>query len=98
MYQEATKKEALARLFFFFLQLEPVLAVVHDLADGRVGRGGDLDQIHLLFAGHGQRLAGGHDTQLFAGGADHSDLFVANALIEFKLFLFLAANRKTPPK
>src|SRR6185503_6054802 len=61
------------------LLLEDELAVVHDLADRRIRRGGDLDQVEVFFASHFLGLGDRNDSDLFSfeidqthlGGADH---------------------------
>ena len=61
--------------------LEPVLAVVHELAHGGDGIGGDLDQIQAPLLSQAQGLLGGHAAQLFAGLGDQQDLFIADLFI-----------------
>ncbi len=48
------------------------LAVVHELADRRLGKRGNFHQIHLGFLGHLQRLRDRDDTDLFSVGSDQA--------------------------
>ncbi len=43
------------------------LPVVHELADGRTGHRGDLDEVEVGFLGKAQRVGGGHDADGLAG-------------------------------
>src|SRR5262249_27147442 len=63
----------LPRFLRLLVDLVPVLAVVQDAADGRVGLRRDLDQIQPGLDRESQRLLGRHDAQLPAVGADHPD-------------------------
>ena len=73
--------------------LEAVLSVVHDLADGRLGRRCNLDQIQLPLLCQLERCAGEHDTQLFTVLIDHANLSIANLLINHKI---VGANLRYP--
>ena len=75
--------------------LETELAVIHELANGRIGLRRDLYQIETLFIGDPERLCGGHDAKLLTGGADQTDLAVADLFIEL---MHIAANTEAPPK
>ena len=59
-----------------------VLRVVQDAADGRLGLGGDLDEVELLALRVAQRLLGRHDADLLAGLVDEPDLGNADALVD----------------
>jgi hypothetical protein len=50
------------------------LPVVHDLADGRLGERADLDEVHPLLLGPGQRLVDAQDAELLARRTDHPHL------------------------
>ena len=65
--------------------LEAELAVVHDFAHGGDGVGRDLDQVKALLLGQLQCILSGHDTELFAGVGDQTNLFVADFLIELMI-------------
>ena len=73
--------------------LEPVLAIVHELAHRRRGLGGNLHQVQSLFLSDVQTLRRGHNAQLFAVFADEADLLIPDLFIEF--MLYLANNRRT---
>src|SRR5690606_15629169 len=59
-----------------------VLPVVHDPADRRDRRRGDLDQVESLLTGDRQRLRWRHDAQLLSGVVDDPDLAYADALVD----------------
>ena len=80
--------------FLFFGFLKSVLAVVHDLADGRFGGGGDLDKVKILALRYLERLRGGHDAKLLAVVGNNSYLLITDLLIDL---LFFAADVKAPP-
>src|SRR5262249_40271565 len=63
----------LAGLLRLLLLLVLVLAVVHDLGDGRVGLGGDLDEIEVLAVGVLTRVVSGLDSELAAVVVDQPD-------------------------
>lgn len=75
-----------ALVFTVFLVLlhliEAEFAVVHDLADGRIGGRRDLDQIQILFSSQIQGCLAGHDPQLGPVGSDHTELLVLNFFVE----------------
>jgi hypothetical protein len=71
----------LLRLGRLLLRLVLELAVVHQLADRRLGHRGDLHEIHPLGLRPLQRDLGGQDTELLAGGPDHADFACANTTI-----------------
>src|SRR6266581_3655200 len=59
--------------FVSFLRLAVLeLAVVHQLADGRLGKRSDFHQIDLGLLGHFQGLGDRHDADLLAGGSDQA--------------------------
>ena len=58
------------------------LAVVHELADGRTGHRGDLDQIQVRLGGEFEGLADRHDADLLALGADETDLGDADPVVD----------------
>ena len=79
-------------LFFSLLKAE--LAIVHDLADGGIGLGGDVHQVESLFFGGIQRLLKGHDPQLLALAVDQPDFLFPDFLVDL---MFHDANVKAPP-
>ena len=62
--------------------LEPVLAVIHELADGGDRVGGDLDQVQLSFDRFGHGLFDGQDAQLLSLGGNQTNFLVANFLVD----------------
>jgi len=56
--------------FFRLAVLE--LTVVHQLADGRLGKRSNFHQIDFGFLGHFQGLGDRHDADLLAGGSDQA--------------------------
>ena len=64
----------LFRLALLFLLLKNVLPVIHDLADRRIRRRRDLDEIEVLFPGKVLRLRQRHDSDLLAFVVDQPDL------------------------
>jgi len=56
--------------------------VVHDLADRRISRRGDLDQVETLLAGNLKRLGKGLDPELRSVGSDQADLTSADAIVD----------------
>ena len=63
----------LAGLLRLLLLLVLVLPVVHDLRDGRIALGSDLDEIEILAVGVLARLVGGLDTELGTVVVDQPD-------------------------
>lgn len=85
-----------AASFLFPLELlEAVLAVIHDLADGRLGTRRDHDKIQTFLHRDLQRRFGTHNAELFALVADESDLLFINFFIDL---MSRVTDRKTPPK
>jgi hypothetical protein len=72
----------LLRFFLTLGLLELELAVVHELANGRDGVGGDLDQVQTDLVGAVLRLGSGHDAKLLTGVADQSNFAVADLFID----------------
>jgi hypothetical protein len=69
-------------LFLFFVLAVLLLTEVHDAADrGSLGRG-DLDEVHIDFAGHAKGLQGGDDADLGPLVVDQTDLRYANPFID----------------
>jgi len=56
----------LARFAFLFLGFVFELAIIEDLADGRIDVTGDLDEVEADVYGFGDRLACRDDTELFS--------------------------------
>ena len=80
---------------FPFGLLETELAVIHKLAHGGIGIGGDLYQVKLSLLGDCQSFLGGLDTELLAVVAYKAYLGVADLFVDL---MTLSANYKTPPK
>src|SRR6185436_18317316 len=72
----------LASLTRALLLLVLVLPEIHDAADRRVGRRGDLDQVEPLLLGDGQRLRRRHDAKLCAGIVDDADFPDPDAFVD----------------
>jgi hypothetical protein len=72
----------LARLVRLFLLLVFILAVVEDLAHGRIGVGRNLDEIEPGLLGALERLADGDDADLAAVGVDQADLVGTDLFID----------------
>jgi len=68
-------------LSFFFLSLVFELAVVHDLANRRVGIWRNFYQIEARFIGHDHRTFGCHNTYVFAFRTDKADFGGPNTVI-----------------
>ena len=64
------------------LLLVLILPVIHDPADGRHRRGGDLHEVEPLLPGDGQGLRRGHDAQLLAGVINDADFTNADAFVD----------------
>ena len=89
----------LAGLVLLLLLLELELAVVQDLADGRIRVGHNLHQIQTHFLGRLERGTGGHDPLLFAVLVDQQDAGDADFVIDTRTVfdgrrLHGAANRQ----
>ena len=67
---------------FTLLLLVFELTVVHDLADGRRGGGGNFHQIKPGFFSHCQCAIGRNDADVLAVGADQADVRAANAFVD----------------
>jgi hypothetical protein len=61
------------------------LAVVHEPAHRRTGRRGDLDEIEIGFGGQAQGIFDTNDADLLTTGADESDLWDADAIVDAQL-------------
>ena len=70
-------------------------SVIHELANGRDGVGGNLDQVHTRVIGVALGLRGGHDAELRAVRADQADLAVTDLLIDL---MRRAGYLKAPPQ
>ena len=62
------------------------LAVVEDAADGRLGLGGDLDQIELRLLRQADRFVDRHDADLLTFRADQANLRGADLAIDSMCF------------
>lgn len=62
--------------------LEAILAVIHELADGGDGVGGNLHQVQVGFAGLGHGLGQGHNPKLLPLGGDQAHFLVVNFLVD----------------
>ena len=72
-------------LFCFLVPLgllEPVLAVIHELADRGDRVGGDLDQVQISLGGLGHGLVDGQDAQLFSRGGNQANFLVSDLLVD----------------
>ena len=85
----------LARFLLALGLLEAILAVVHDLAHGRVGARGDLHEIEILLLSDLQRFLGRHDAELRTVLADDADLLIADVVIDLVVY---GCDRNTPPE
>ncbi|SPJ34830.1 hypothetical protein KSP9073_02877 [Kushneria phyllosphaerae] len=74
---------------FLFFQFELMLAVIHDLANDRIGIG-YLHEIKPSFFSLGKRLIHGHNTQLLALAIDKPNFIRTNTVI-YGCALFLRA-------
>ena len=74
--------------------LEAELAVVHDLADGGNGVGGNLDQVQVLLLSDTLSFHSGHDAQLFTGLRDQTNLLVPDFFIDL---MSISSDGKAPP-
>ena len=72
----------LLRLTVLLRLLVLVAAEVHQAGDGRVGLGGDFDEVHAGGAGHRDRLGGLYDADLVAVLVDQSDFRHTDALVD----------------
>src|SRR6185503_10284917 len=72
----------LASLARALLLLVLVLPEIHDAADRRVGRRGNLDQVEPLLLGDRQRLWRRHDAELCAGVVDDADFPDPDAFVD----------------
>ena len=71
----------LAGFGLLLLLLEPILAVIQDLADRRRGVGRNLDQIEPGLLGLGQCVCDGDSSEVCTVGADQVNLFDADVLV-----------------
>lgn len=78
-----------------FCLFKAILAVIHDLAHGWIGLGGDLYKIKPFFIGDLLSVASRLNSQLGPVGINKSNLSISNFFVELK---FLCADGKTPPK
>src|SRR5204862_4140973 len=72
----------LLRLARLLLLLEDELTVVHDLADGRTGRCGDLDKVEVFLARHLLGLSDRHNADLLSLMVDQAHFGGANQIID----------------
>ena len=89
----------LARLVLLLLLLELELAVVQDLADGRVGVGNDLHQVQAGFFGSLDGCGGRHDALFLTVLVDEQDAGDSDVFVHARPFfdgrrLHGAANRQ----
>jgi len=71
----------LARLGFALLLFVFELAVIHDLADRRIGIGRDLDKIEPGLVGQFKGFPGGNNAKVFAVGPDQPDFRRCDSLV-----------------
>ena len=67
-----------------------VLAVFLQLADGRHGGRGDLDEVDAELAGEVERLLGGHDAHHLTLGRDDAHFCRPDAVVALGPFVFFA--------
>ena len=84
------------------VRLEQELAEVHDPADGRHGRGGDLHQVEAFLPGKNQGLGRRHDAQLLPRVVDYANFTDANPLVDAETVVTTGRARsiegdKVPP-
>jgi hypothetical protein len=72
----------LAGFRLLFLLLEPILAVIQDLADRRHGVGRNLDQVEPGFGGLGQRVCYGDGSEVRTVFVDQVNLANANVFVD----------------
>jgi hypothetical protein len=72
----------LAGFGLLLLLLEPVLAVIQDLADRRHGVGRNLDQIETGLCGLGQRVGDGDGSEVGTVGVDQVNLANADVFVD----------------
>ena len=72
----------LARLARLLSRLVLELAVVHDLADRRLGVRGYFDEVEIGVRGDAECIFDAHDAYLFTAGSDQADFRYANALVD----------------
>ena len=81
------------------LLLEAELTVVHDLAHGGCGLGGDHDQIQLFLIRELEGFLGAHDSEGLSVCGDDPDLLEVDLLVQECLgFFSIRGDRYTPPK
>ena len=68
-------------LALFFLLLVQVFPVIHDAANRRLRRGGNLYQVKVTFTGHLERFERWQDADLLAFIVNHANFARANTLI-----------------
>lgn len=84
----------LPRFLFPLGLLEAVLAVIHNLADGRICLRRDLNQVKTFVVSNLLRVTGRLDAELGTVGIDQANLGISDLFVELK---FLCADGKTPP-
>jgi len=80
----------LARVMDLFAGLILELAIVHDLADGRVRAGGNFNEIKPFFAGNPQGFGDRYDAELFSIRRNQPDLLGPDLSIDSDFLNFLA--------
>jgi hypothetical protein len=73
---------AFALLVRFLVLLVEKLAVIGDLANRRIRRGGNLHQIQPAFPGHAKRFKRLHDAELTAVFVNHPDFASSDAFVD----------------
>ena len=92
-YSRSSRISGTGALFTLGL-LEPILAVIHDLAHGGDGIGGDLDQIQIMFLSHAQGLLRRHNAQLLTGFRNQTDFLIPDLFIGL---MTCVSDGKAPP-
>src|SRR3979409_1027912 len=72
----------LARLARLLSRLVLELAVVHDLADRRLGGRGYFDKIEIRVRGRAESVVEAHDSYLLASWSEKADFRYSNTLVD----------------
>jgi hypothetical protein len=84
-----------ASLFIALRLFESVLAVVHNLADGRIAARRDFYEVELALHGDLHRVGGRHNAELLAVLPNKADLFVTDFIVDL---IGRIVDVRTPPE